>query len=86
VGNRGLVFHALHTPAISAAIFSLSGQEHFGGVGHSDLQRRSSSALARPIFFADSVSLMVCPNCSSKAKLIPGLRYFDAPGNDFSFS
>ena len=84
VGNRGLVFHAFHSSAISTAIFS-SGQEHFGGTGDSDLQRRSRIALARPIFFADSVSLIVCANWSSEARLTPGLRYFDAPGRDFSF-
>lgn len=86
MGNLFVVFHAFLHPVISTAPFSFSFQKHFGGVGDSDLQRCSSTALARPLFLAASVSLIVFASRSSDAKLISGLRYFAASLSDFSFS
>jgi hypothetical protein len=86
VGNPGVVFHAFHNSVISTALFSAGPHENFGGVGDSDLQRRSITVFARDIFRADSVSLMVCASRSSEAKLTSGLRYFEASASDFNFS
>ena len=84
--NRGVVFHAFHCSAISTALFSAWLQKNFGGVGDSDLKRRSITVFARDILRADSVSLIVCASRSSEAKFTSGLRYFEASARDFSFS
>ena len=85
-GNLHLVFAGFHTPAISTALFGFRYSNGIGGrQGDSILQIRNTIAFAAPIFFAKSVSLIVAAVRSSASMLIPGLRYFAAPGRDLSF-
>src|SRR5258708_3950032 len=80
-----LLFHAFHGPDIS---IGLRARSHTVSrvSGDSLLQRRSNATLAAVIFRAHSVSLIFSATWSSRAKLMPSLKYFSASGKLFHFS
>ena len=74
--NLLLVFPGFHSTAISTAPLFACDSRYGIHVGRGDsiLQARNTFALAAPIFFANSVSLIAAAARSSASMLIPGLR------------